>query len=134
MENINIVPKKILCIEDDEMIRTHLVSGLQDRGYTTLQAENGEVGYKMALTEHPDLIVLDELMPIMNGLECLRKIREDETWGRNAHVVFFTNNDDIDGVSEALALNVTKYIIKSTRSFSDIITDIHNEITTPSVV
>ncbi|MDB5188259.1 MAG: response regulator with CheY-like protein receiver domain and winged-helix DNA-binding-like protein [Candidatus Kaiserbacteria bacterium] len=128
MENTNQVPKKILCVEDDETIRTTLSEGLRAHGHTVIEAKNGEEGWKTALTEHPDLIVLDMVMPILNGMDCLRHIRQDAAWGKNAHVVFFTNNDAIEEVSDAMTLNVTKYIIKSSRSLEDIIADIEFEL------
>ena len=68
----------VLVIEDDEGIRTGLVDALTSEGYRASVAGDGATGLAMGLREDPDLIVLDLMMPGMNGFEVLRRLREDQ--------------------------------------------------------
>lgn len=71
--------KKILIVEDEKNLRTAIVDVLQYANFETLEAKNGKEGLKLALKEHPDLILLDLFMPEMDGMTALGKIRRD-TW------------------------------------------------------
>lgn len=103
---------KILIIDDEADIREAIAEVLVGAGYEVTQAENGEVGLNMALGQHPDLILLDVVMPVMNGQEMLAKLRED-SWGKNAKVAMLTSMDDTKNVAEAYSGNVTDYLVKS---------------------
>lgn len=70
-------PKKILIVEDEKNLRTAIVDVLQYENFETLEAKNGKEGLKLALKEHPDLILLDLFMPEMDGMTALGKIRRD---------------------------------------------------------
>jgi DNA-binding response OmpR family regulator len=70
--------KMILIVEDDESIRESLASMLQLQGYAVLLAENGADGLAAAQKKHPDLVVLDLMMPKMNGYEVCASIQGDE--------------------------------------------------------
>ena len=67
----------ILVVEDDEGIRLGLQEALRAEGYRVLLAADGEEGLRRGLTEDPDLIVLDVMMPRMDGFEVLRRLRAD---------------------------------------------------------
>ncbi|OHB32931.1 MAG: Fis family transcriptional regulator [Desulfuromonadaceae bacterium GWC2_58_13] len=68
--------KSILIIDDEESIRESLQGILEDEGFRTISAENGEVGISLLREEFPDLVLLDIWMPGIDGIETLRKIRE----------------------------------------------------------
>ena len=70
---------RILIAEDIEDTRYLMKMLLQGRGHTVLEAENGEEAVECALTEHPDLILMDLSMPVMDGLAATRCIRRNET-------------------------------------------------------
>ena len=78
--------KKVLVVEDERTLRDALVKKLSKEEFTVLSAKDGKEGLDTALAEHPDLILLDILMPKMNGIEVLQKLREDE-WGAKAKVI-----------------------------------------------
>ncbi len=72
--------KKILVVEDDVPELNALRDKFTREGFSILTAKNGEEGLAIALREHPDLILLDIIMPVMDGITMLVKLRED-SWG-----------------------------------------------------
>lgn len=71
--------KKILIVEDDKGISDFVISELKHEGYATVLAETGRQALELYETEKPDLILLDIMLPELNGLEVLRRIRENST-------------------------------------------------------
>ena len=70
--------KKILIVDDDESILTYISTFLEDNGFRTVCAEDGNVGLKKAVEEKPDLICLDITMPEESGVGMYRKLKNDE--------------------------------------------------------
>ena len=68
---------KILIVEDNEMNRDMLSRRLERRGFTVVMAVDGAEGVAMSKTEHPDLILMDMSLPVMNGWEATRAVRAD---------------------------------------------------------
>jgi len=68
---------RVLIVEDEKPIRELLNDFLTDEGYVTLLAENGEEGVEIARTEHPDLILMDLMLPLLSGLDAIRSLKED---------------------------------------------------------
>jgi len=66
----------ILVVEDDQDIRILLSETVLDLGYDVLEAADGGSGFRRALEEHPDVILLDVMMPVMDGFEVLAKLKE----------------------------------------------------------
>ena len=102
----------ILLIEDEHALREPMRDKLTLGGFLVLEAKNGEEGLAMALREHPDLILLDILMPVMDGMTMLAKLRED-AWGKDAHVLMMTNLSDNEHVGKAMANGAFEYFVKS---------------------
>lgn len=116
--------KKILIVEDEMMLRKTLQEKLEKEGFKTLVAADGEEGLGMALTEHPDLILLDILMPKMDGFAMLREVRKDK-WGKNVPVIVLTNVDDATRVAEGLQIGFIgsyDYLVKSDHTLDEIVT------------
>lgn len=86
--------KRVLIVEDNFDNRAIYSDILQHVGYVVLQAEDGRAGVELARRERPDLILMDLSMPVMDGWEALRELREDATTSRipvfalSAHVLF----------------------------------------------
>lgn len=118
--------KIILITEDDSSLRSALMQKLLLEGFDVLEAKNGEEGLEISLREHPDLLLVDILMPKMDGLAMLKALREDE-WGKNAHFIILTNINDVDQISEAMKLaQVDKhesfeYFIKSNIKIEEVV-------------
>ena len=115
--------KKILIVEDETSLRNALSDKLRLEGFIVLEAKNGEEGLDVALRDHPDLILLDIIMPKMDGLTMLKKLRED-VWGKNTKVILLTNLSDNEKVSEALLQGSYDYLVKSDWKIGDVVAKI----------
>jgi DNA-binding response OmpR family regulator len=112
--------KKILIVDDDGSLRNVLKDKISQEGFTALTAGDGEEGLKIGIKEKPDLILLDVIMPKINGIKMLKKLREDE-WGKHVPVLLLSNDDDPEHIRETLKDNATDYLIKSDWELEDII-------------
>lgn len=83
--------KKVLVVEDDEATLKALHLALEKANLAVLQAKNGVSGIVVALEKRPDLILLDILMPMMDGWEMLQQLREKDDWGKCVPVIILTN-------------------------------------------
>ena len=119
--------KTILIVEDDAPLRNALRDKLICEGFTTLEAKNGAEGLEVALAEHPDLILLDIVMPVMDGITMLKKLRKDE-WGKNARIIMLTNLSDTEKMTEAIEQGSYDYLVKSDWKIEDIIAKVKEKI------
>lgn len=116
--------KKILIVEDERMLRGVLVDMISQAGFLTTEAVDGEEGLKKALSEHPDLILLDLLMPKIDGMTMLRQLRED-TWGKSVPVIILTNVDpDNQDLEDIVEYRASYGLIKSRTSLDDVVNNI----------
>lgn len=100
---------RILIIEDDRAVRTAIADVLETGGHTTLTAENGPAGLAAGLAEDPDLILLDIVLPGIDGYEVLKQLRAD---GVETPVVMISaKGQEIDKVL-ALELGADDYLVK----------------------
>jgi len=119
--------KKVLVVEDEIDIREAMAEAISDAGFEVETAENGAVGLKKALELKPDLILLDLIMPIMDGHQTLKKLRED-AWGRNVKVIVLTAMDDVTNVATAYEDSISDYIIKAHSSLDEIVKKVRMEL------
>lgn len=111
--------KKILIVDDDENLRTVLSDKFKAQGFEVFGAGDGEEGLKQALELHPDIILLDIMMPKMDGWTALGKLREDN-WGKHAKVVVLTVLEDVSDVAKAMEKDSFDYIVKTDRSLDEV--------------
>jgi two-component system response regulator ResD len=111
---------KILIVEDEVELLNILTEQLKDNSFVVLQAKNGADGLKMSLKHHPDMILLDIVMPIMDGLTMLNELRKD-SWGKKAKVILLTNLSDNEKVAEAMKYKTYDYLVKSDWNIQDVI-------------
>ena len=103
----------ILLVEDDKVLVSMYQTLLQNHGYAVKIGYNGEEGLKIALSDHPDLILLDVRMPKMDGITMLEHLRKD-LWGEKAKVIILSNLDPTDQILGSIIENhPTYYLIKS---------------------
>ena len=104
--------KKILIVDDEESVRLIVKRFLEDLDqYTLVTASDGAEALAIASREHPDLILLDIDMPKMNGLEALRKLKE-ETATLQIPIIMLTALDDEEIMEEAISGYAEQYLTK----------------------
>lgn len=103
--------KTILAIDDESDILLIIRTALESEGYKVLTASNGPDGIASAKEAKPDLIVLDVMMPDMDGFEVLRRLRADDAT-LDIPVVMLTGLSDKDRIKSALDMGVSHYIVK----------------------
>ena len=119
--------KKVLIVEDEKSILTALTAGFDRKEIEVLTAEDGEEGLKVALKKHPHLILLDLVMPKMDGITMLDKLRQDD-WGKGVKVIILTNLDVKKKVAAAVQHGVFDYFIKVNWNLKDVIKKVQSEL------
>jgi len=104
-------PKLCLVVDDSRVVRKVARRILEDLRFEVAEAGDGVEALAWVRTALPDVILLDWNMPVMNGLEFLRQLRE-ERGGDHPKVVFCSVENDLDRIREALASGADEYIMK----------------------
>jgi adenylate cyclase len=102
---------KILVVDDNEMNREVLGRRLERQGYTVGSAENGRLAIDKLMAEPYDLMLLDIMMPVMNGYEVLEEIRKIESL-RHVAVIVISAVDELDSIVKAIELGAQDYLFK----------------------
>jgi two-component system alkaline phosphatase synthesis response regulator PhoP len=102
---------KILLVEDDRDIVEMVEYNLKQDGYETLSALNGEDGIHLAKTEHPDLIILDIMLPVIDGFEVCRTLKKDDATTHIPIIILSAKSQETDKVV-GLELGADDYITK----------------------
>ena len=102
-------PYKILFIEDEQATRDNYIKYLKMFFREVYEADDGEKAYQIYKEKKPDIMIMDINIPKLNGLEILKKIRENDY---TTKVVIITAHTDKKLLVEATALQLTKYLIK----------------------
>lgn len=105
---------RILVVEDDTDIRDLLVDTIMDMGCEVMEAEDGGAGLRKALTEIPDIIMLDFMMPVMDGLHVLGNLKNDPRTKAIPVIMVSAKGQDAD-VVKALEAGATGYVTKPWR-------------------
>lgn len=119
--------KTILIVEDEGTLRKAIKKKLEKEGFEVFEAANGAKGLESALQKKPDLILLDMVMPIMDGLKMLKELRKDE-WGENAEVIILTNLSDANKEMESFQKGVAEYLVKSDWKINDLVNKIKDKL------
>lgn len=112
--------KKILIIEDESLISSVLSKKLTGSGFDVLTASDGEDGLEKALTENPDLILLDIVMPKLDGISLAEKYNQKKT-GLKAPIIILSNLDRADKIEESKKKGVHDYLVKTNWSLDDVV-------------
>ena len=119
--------RTILIVEHEEPMQLALKDILAFEGFNVLIAQNGLEGLEMALEKHPDLILLDILMPKMNGIRMLKILRTNE-WGKKAKIIILTNYDEREDVAAALENEVYDYFVKTDIKITEVVQKIKEKL------
>ena len=110
----------VLIVEDEIDLRRLLRGKLVNEGFDVLEADNGKTGLETALSQRPDIVLLDIVMPVMDGFSMLKELRKDE-WGKNVPVVILSNLSENEKIGEGLEKNVYDYLVKADWEPDDIV-------------
>jgi DNA-binding response OmpR family regulator len=119
--------KSILLVEDDEFLAELYATKLNLEGFEISLATDGEKGLKMIKEKKPDLILLDIILPKMDGFEILKIIKADKTLKR-IPVILLTNLSQKDEVKRGLELGADDYLIKAHFMPSEVVKKIKQTI------
>jgi CheY-like chemotaxis protein len=115
--------KKILVIDDDQTFRELITSGVEKDQYEVRTAADGVQGLEELTKSAPDLILLDIMMPRMNGVEFLEKMKEMHM-EKPIPVIITSNDSSLDTISRGAELGVRGYIVKSAESMKTIMASV----------
>jgi len=104
--------KTILIVEDDKFLRDLIVQKLTREGFNTIEAVDGEQGIEKIKEEKPDLVLLDLILPGIDGFDVLVKIKEDPVLAE-IPVVILSNLGQRDDIERGLKLGAKDYLIKA---------------------
>lgn len=116
--------KTILVVDDMAVLREPLCLALEREGFSTLTASNGHEALVLTKQFMPDLILLDVVMPVVDGLTCLRMLREDAKT-RNTPVIMLTEISDQATVARVIEYGAKGYMLKSQFSMEKLIARIN---------
>ena len=124
-KNIN---KTILIVEDEVSLLQPLSKKIKQEGFHTLEAKNGAEALMILLKNKVDLVLLDIVMPVMDGITVLQKMRADKKM-KNVPVIILTNLTDDHKMAEALENGAYDFLVKSDLQLEDIIKKIKDKLT-----
>ncbi|HEY4509949.1 MAG TPA: response regulator [Candidatus Paceibacterota bacterium] len=123
--------KKILLIEDDPLLIDVYSMKLKQSGFEVYVVENGEKALAAAVEQRPDLILLDIVLPHIDGWDILASFRSSETL-KDTRIVILSNLGQKEEVEKGLRLGAAKYLIKAHYTPSEIVQEITSIIGNPS--
>lgn len=116
--------KKILIVEDEKFLSEMYQMKLEREGFEVTVAENGKEGLTLAKKEMPDLILLDLVMPTMDGYEALEKIRKDKKI-KNLKVCILSNLGQADEIERSIKIGVEGFLIKANLTPSQLVENVY---------
>jgi CheY-like chemotaxis protein len=118
---MNPVGAKVLLVEDDRFLRRAAEATLRKGGFAVTVAVDGEEALNLVRTVSPDIILLDLIMPKIQGFEVLRRLKEDPDT-RDIPVVVLSNLGQDSDLERATAAGAVGYLVKSNLSLADLVT------------
>jgi len=115
--------KTVLIVEDNLSIIKMLADKLRTEGLNVLQANDGQEGLMVAYDNNPDIILLDIIMPKMDGLTMMKEIRSKNEWGKKVPIILITNlSPDDDRINKIVTEYIPSYyILKSNWNLNDVL-------------
>jgi DNA-binding response OmpR family regulator len=118
---------KVLIVDDEISLLNALVDKFKRSDFDVFIAKNGKIGLKTALKNKPDIILLDIIMPVMDGLAMLNELRKDP-WGKKVKVIMLTNLSDPNGPNNIVTKTTVSYLVKSDWKISDVVKKVKKEL------
>jgi len=119
--------QNILLVEDDPFLIDIYTTKLKESGFSVEVANDGEVALRKARENKPDLVILDIVLPQIDGWEILRKIKSEPEF-KNLKVIILSNLGQKEEVEKGMKLGAVKYLIKAHYTPSQVIKEIKKTI------
>lgn len=119
MAGKNISSKKILIVDDEIFLARALSDRLVSEGYSVAVAKDGEEGLRKIFAESPDLVLLDLVMPKMDGIAMLKALRGDPR-GQIVPVIVLSNLNNAQSMDESLASGAQDFLVKVNNTLDDV--------------
>ena len=119
--------KKILFIEDESALQITFGDMLSKQGYEMIKAMDGKTGLDLAKEKKPDLILLDLILPKMDGFGVLKGLKEGEET-KDIPVIILTNLENTGDVQRALEIGATTYLTKANYTLTEILEKIEKAL------
>jgi DNA-binding response OmpR family regulator len=103
--------QKVLIAEDDIPLLDLYDKKFTSKGYQVLRADDGGKAVDLALSEIPDIMVLDLMMPVMNGFEVLKKVKGDKDT-KEIPVIILSNYGEMPNITEGMLAGAAEYLVK----------------------
>jgi DNA-binding response OmpR family regulator len=117
--------KKVMLVEDDAFISDIYRVKLGKEGLEVLPAENGLEAMKILEKTIPDLVLLDIIMPYMDGMDVLKKMKNEEKW-KKIPIILLSNLSEKEKIEEALGIGADDYLIKSNFTPSEVLKKVNS--------
>ena len=122
--------KKILIVEDEELIGNLLQRKLRQEGYYASVAKDGEAALKQIREERPDIVLLDIVLPRLNGFEVLSELKKDEAL-RQIPVIVISNSGQPAEIEKAKELGVRDWLVKTEFDPREVLEKVQRQIGPP---
>jgi DNA-binding response OmpR family regulator len=122
--------KTVLIVEDEQSMQRALKNKLEHAGYAVLPANDGEEALDALRNAKPDLVLLDLIMPKLDGISVLRQMKADDAL-RAVPVVILTNLSSGDKVAEAMQLGTFDFLVKANYSLDDVLKKVNDRLGGP---
>lgn len=111
---------KILIIEDDDFLRSLAVTKLEKEGFTVAMAADGKAGIDQVAKDLPDLVILDLMLPVMDGFAVLEHLKSDGA-AKAAKVIVFSNLGEDADIKKCLDMGADDYLIKANFTLDELV-------------
>lgn len=122
---------KVVLVEDNKILSEGIYQGLTDSGYNVKRAYDGEDGFNMIIAEKPSLILLDILLPKMDGISLARKLKVDPAI-KDTPIIILTMLDQPEPIAEAINMGIKQYLVKADYKIEDIVKMVKESLTRPT--
>jgi len=125
--------KVLLLVEDDPLLINMYQAKFSSEGFEVFTATDGEAGLTLASSEKPDIVLLDIMMPKMDGIEVLRRLKQDKNFS-NIPVLMLTNLSEAAKQKEALKLGAKEFIVKANHTPTQVVDKVKQHLGITSAV
>lgn len=115
--------KKILFVEDDDFLRSLAVAKLEKAGFVLSAAADGKEGLEKIAADKPDMILLDLMLPVVDGFAVLESVRGNEAT-KSIPVIVFSNKGDEADIERCTKLGISSYLIKANFTLDEMATTV----------